>query len=142
MAPFVAQSPHLFPLSPHMATIRYNVHMQRTEDGYIIISCDFCGTDWDEVRPMIEGHHGSVLCLECLKTLLGTLTPAAEKFQCTMCLRSKPAGTPQWRPARPPDAPPPGLNCDAVICHDCVEQAADTYTRDQDIDWVRPDKQK
>jgi hypothetical protein len=114
--------------------------MQRTEDGYIIVSCDFCGTDWDEVRPMIEGHHGSVLCLECLKTLLGQLTPAAEKVQCTMCLRTKPAGALFWKPAPSTGAPPPGINPHAAICHDCVEQAADTFTRDKDIDWVRPDK--
>jgi len=116
--------------------------MQRTEDGFIIISCDFCGTDWDEVRPMIEGHHGSVLCLECLKVALDHLATAEGRCDCTMCLRELPGATmPHWRPARQPGAALlAGANPLAVICADCVNQAAGTFSKDPDVDWKRPVK--
>lgn len=101
--------------------------MQRTENGFIIISCDYCGTDWDEVKPMIEGHRGSVLCLNCLKVALTDLQPAAERFFCNLCVREHiPAGTPRWTsPARGTHA-----------CESCVKQAAVAFSRDPDVDWT------
>lgn len=100
--------------------------MQRTEHGYIIISCDYCGTDWDEVRPMIEGHRGSVLCLNCLKVALADLQPAAEAFTCNLCQRERiAAGTLQWT------SPAQGVHA----CESCVKQAAGTFSKDPDVDW-------
>lgn len=116
--------------------------MQRTEDGGIVISCDFCGSDWDEVKPMIEGHHGSVLCLECLASALelakptqvATDTAVGVQPACTMCLQEPEQGKAQWIP----DPRPVGANPTALICIDCINQAAGTFSKDPDIDWKRP----
>lgn len=114
--------------------------MQRTEDGLIIISCDFCGTDWDEVLPMIEGHHGSVLCLECLKLALDQLADTGDqKLECTMCIRPVAQAKRHWRPVRDAAvALPAGANPQALICEGCVNQAAGTFSKDPDVDWKRP----
>lgn len=101
--------------------------MQRTEDGGIVISCDFCGADWDEVKPMIEGHHGSVLCLECLKISLLEARAQSGRFTCTMCIREKlPESLPRWQSPKRPQA---------VVCQECIEQAARAFDRDEDVDW-------
>ena len=105
--------------------------MQRTQKDGVIISCDFCGTDWDQVRPMIEGHHGSVLCLECLKQALTHHAPAAQKFQCTLCLQDRPAGVKSWAPQPRPAA----ANPQARACLDCLHQAARAFDRDPDVAW-------
>ncbi len=106
--------------------------MQRYEDGGVVISCDFCGTDWDELLPMIEGHHGSVLCLECFKLALKAAAPADGPYACTLCLREKvPATLPRWRPEPLPDR----ANPQAVICQECILQAAKAFDRDEEVDW-------
>ena len=28
--------------------------------------CDFCRREWTEDSPMVEGHHGSLVCGRCL----------------------------------------------------------------------------
>ena len=108
--------------------------MQRTETDGIVISCDFCGTDWDEVLPMIEGHQGSVLCLSCLRYALDQATPAPEVFGCTMCLMEKPSQARCW--AHPAPGSAPGVNRDAVICWDCVRLGAGTFHKDRDVDFT------
>ncbi|MEX2216236.1 MAG: hypothetical protein WD768_19150 [Phycisphaeraceae bacterium] len=114
--------------------------MQRTEQGLVIISCDFCGTDWDEVIPMIEGHRGSILCLECLKVALDALVDTGEKkLDCTMCLQPVAEAKRHWKPARDTAVTlPPGGNAHAVLCESCMNQAAGTYSKDPDVDWKRP----
>ena len=130
--------------------------MQREEAGGIVISCDFCGTDWDEMIPMIEGHRGSVICLSCVeKALTGVgLPPGTEtevnsdgdappgatsgdtsggggggEFACTMCVREHlPGSLARWAS---PDHP-------AVVCQDCIDQAARAFDRDKETDWSRP----
>ncbi len=101
--------------------------MQRTEDGMVVISCDFCGSDWDEVKPMIEGHRGSVLCLNCLKTALVEMATGSQPYACTLCIREGlPPSLPRWQsPLRP----------QAVICEECIHQAAGAFNRDKDTDW-------
>lgn len=108
--------------------------MQRNENGGVVISCDFCGTDWDEVMAMIEGHHGSVLCLSCLKTALEQASASGEKFSCTMCLHEFPGDQPHWAP----NTRPPAANPAATICDGCINQAAGTFSKDPDVDWKRP----
>ena len=107
--------------------------MQKQQQDGVVIACDFCGDDWDEVKAMIEGHHGSVLCLECLKVAMAGMVPAAEPFNCTLCLREDlPAATPRWSPQpRPRDANP-----NAVVCEECLSQAARAFHRDKDVDWL------
>ncbi|MEX0654932.1 MAG: hypothetical protein WD534_15525 [Phycisphaeraceae bacterium] len=107
--------------------------MQRKEDGGIVISCDFCGVDWDEERAMVEGHQGSVLCLDCLKLALDQSEPADESFNCTMCLQEREPGKRWWMHPAPQDLP--GRNREAAICWDCVRLAAKTYHKDKDIDF-------
>lgn len=100
--------------------------MQRNENNLVVISCDYCGTDWDEVKPMIEGHRGSVLCLNCLKIALTDLQPADTEFLCNLCQRERlPTGTLRW--TSPVTA--------AHACTNCVHQAAGTFSKDPDVDW-------
>ena len=109
--------------------------MQRNENNGVVISCDFCGVDWDEVIPMIEGHRGSVLCLACLKQGLDQVKPQDGKFTCTLCLRDGlPADLARW--VHP--APTTTANPAAVMCIDCINQAAGTFSKDEDVDWRRP----
>lgn len=104
--------------------------MQRSENGGIIISCDFCASDWDPATglpPMMEGHHGSIICLGCLIRALTEARLGAGKFRCTLCLRENmPANMLRWS-----DAAHPG----AIACRDCLNQAAGTFNRDPDVDW-------
>ena len=94
--------------------------MQRHEEAGVIISCDFCGTDWDEVLPMIEGHHGSVICLACLERALAEAATTPQTFSCTLCLRDDlPSSLPRWS-AREAG---PGANPRAVACEECIRQA-------------------
>ena len=108
--------------------------MQRSEDGGIVISCDFCGTDWDEVLPMIEGHQGSILCLECLKRATDEITPTDESINCTLCLMEKEPDTPVWQPTERPET----ANSNAAICYSCMKQAMGTFSKDPDVDYKTP----
>tara|TARA_R110002111_G_scaffold240531_1_gene302212 strand:- start:111 stop:479 length:369 start_codon:yes stop_codon:yes gene_type:complete len=107
--------------------------MQRNEDGGIVISCDFCGTDWDEEIAMIEGHKGSVLCLACLTQALDNATPAEATYQCTLCLVGQPAELKRW--LHPNPTPSPGLNVGAPLCWDCIRLAAKGFHKDPDTDF-------
>ena len=102
---------------------------QRIEDGGLIVSCNFCGTDWDGQWAAIEGHRGSIVCLECIKIAIDNQTLGAEPYTCPLCLRDKiPASIPRWSHPNHPEA---------FACHNCIEQAADTFTKDADIPWKR-----
>jgi len=101
--------------------------MQRIEDGGLIISCDFCRTDWNGQDPVIEGHRGAIICLECVKLALDALTPANETFKCTLCLREPlPPTMPRWNHPQNPTT---------SACRDCIHQAADVFDRDPDVNW-------
>jgi hypothetical protein len=102
--------------------------MQRQTPEGIVLACDFCHRDWDGQEPMIEGHHGHILCLECLKVALAQCAPVPDaKYACTMCLRYNIPGTlAQWRnPAHP----------EAVVCRDCIVQSAGTFSKSRHTDW-------
>lgn len=110
--------------------------MQRTVDDGLIISCDFCGVDWDPLTgmpPMTEGHRGSVLCLDCLKRALPESAPADREFECTMCLQHHPPSTRRWEHPNAPDRP--GANPAASLCWACTRLAAKTFHKDKDIDF-------
>jgi len=107
--------------------------MQREEDGGVVISCDFTGTDWDEHIAMIEGHKGSVICLEGLALAIDGAAETAENFRCTMCIRAFKAPERAWRHPEPP----PGANPAAVICWDCIQQADRAFAKDPDTEWQR-----
>ncbi len=100
---------------------------QRLENGFVIISCDFCRTDWDGASPAVEGHRGSIICLECLKAGLGSLEPAEAPFDCILCLRSRiPALVGRWHHHANPDV---------FACGGCLRQAAEAFSKDPDIDF-------
>ena len=107
--------------------------MQRTENNLVILSCDFCGKDWDEVIPMIEGHRGSIICLDCLEKALQQATSSDTQYDCTMCLQEKPGKLKHWRNSTPVSIE--GLNPHAVICWDDIRQAAKAFHKDKEIDF-------
>ena len=109
--------------------------MQRTEDGRVIISCDFTGIDWDERIPMIEGHRGSVLSLDALAMAVEGAAPLKAEMACTMCLRQVEPGAKAWRHPQPPALP--GTNPAALICWDCIQQADRAFAKDPDTPWDR-----
>ena len=112
--------------------------MQHTTPDGIVISCDFCGTDWDaydpvQANPMTEGHHGSVICLACVKRALEEASPSADDFKCTLGLTDHDAGEVCWR--HPEAAPSAGLNPHAVVHWDNIRQAGRGFGKDPDIDF-------
>ena len=59
------------------------------------ILCDFCERPtWEMDIPSIEGHHGSVFCVECLEQAWDRLVvekeeiPSDPEWKCCMCLES------------------------------------------------------
>mgnify|MGYP006299636091 CR=1 FL=1 len=104
--------------------------MQKKEDGYIVIACDFTGTEWDEQIPMIEGHRGAVICLDALKLAIEQASEAEEPFTCTLCRREREAGKKMWRHPEPPD----GANPDAVVCWPCINMADRAFGEEPDTD--------
>src|SRR4051794_18944156 len=101
--------------------------MQREDPDGIVIVCDFCRRDWDGQEAMIEGHHGSILCLECLKLALDEQKNGEDKYKCTLCLRFNiPPSVPRWSRSGNPDA---------VACQECLYQAAKTFGRNPDVDF-------
>jgi ClpX C4-type zinc finger len=101
--------------------------MQREDPDGIVLVCDFCRRDWDGQEPMIEGHHGSILCLECLKVALRDQAAGGGKYKCTLCLRfNMPPELPHWAN--------PG-HLEAIVCQECLYQAARAFSRNPDIPW-------
>ena len=106
--------------------------MQRETPEGINFLCDFCQREWDGQEPMIEGHHGSILCLVCLKRALAECAPGAvggeDKFKCTLCLRFNiPATLAHWHH---PDHP------EVLACRDCIVQSAGTFSKSPHADWT------
>ena len=100
--------------------------MQRIEDNALIVSCDFCGVDWDGSSPVIEGHRGAIVCLECLKKALTESAVHEGDFKCVLCLREPiRASVKRWQGARP----------GVFACEGCILQAAEVFDKDPDIPW-------
>jgi len=111
-----------------------NATMQRETSDGIVIACDFCGDDWDQLKPMMEGHRGSVICLSCLEAAAGGLAPAPDPFECTLCLRPIEAPAISW--SRPD--PPATANAAARICEKCIRQATAIFAKDPDVPFEKP----
>jgi len=99
--------------------------------------CDFCGAHWREDLPMVEGHHGSLVCGGCLTgafraTWLTGGEPATrvEGETCRMCLERR--DEPHWRG-----------DSGGLACRRCVKMAAVMLERDADRSeegrWRRPE---
>jgi hypothetical protein len=100
--------------------------------------CDFCGEHWREDRPMVEGHHGSLVCGTCLTAAFratwlasGTAGDGADPpaDACRLCLERR--DEPHWRGAT-----------GGLACKRCVKMAAVMLERDADRPeaerWKRP----
>lgn len=102
--------------------------MQREEPDGIVISCDFCGVDWDGQAAMVEGHHGSILCLGCMQSALENSFNGDGPYRCTLCLREKlPPSLPRWRNECHPET---------LVCQECVHQAAKAFSRATHVDFT------
>ncbi|MEK6703565.1 MAG: hypothetical protein AABZ53_14990 [Planctomycetota bacterium] len=93
--------------------------------------CDFCGCEWTEELPMIEGHKGSLICGACLReacrrvVVLGE-NSAEEGYSCTLCLLTK--AEPAWL----------SKATGAVVCHWCIDRSATMLAKDKDMGWTKP----
>ena len=104
--------------------------MQREEPEGIVIACDFCRRDWDGQEPMIEGHHGSVLCLACMKQALGEQAVGEGKYKCTLCLRFNiPPSVPRWHH-------PEHTEAEGLVCQECLYQAGKAVGRNKEVDFT------
>lgn len=102
--------------------------MQRQDTDGVVIVCDFCRRDWDGVEAMIEGHLGSIICLSCLQKALDTQAPLSGKFKCTMCQRfNMPPEMPRYHSEVAPT--------EAIICQECLYQAAGAFSKNPDVEW-------
>jgi hypothetical protein len=105
---------------------------------YEDVLCNFCGRPWDPddpSRPLIEGHHGSHLCGECLALAYMAIVFEGRNDRtagqaCTMCLEER--DDELWRS--------PEL-ADACVCRRCVKQSATALEKDPDYRWRRPVKE-
>jgi hypothetical protein len=113
------------------------MHKPGTDPDHVEMSdvlCDFCRREWVETRPMVEGHHGSVICGDCLRVAFATvvnagMNTAAAGYKCTMCLENRDDDA--WEsPAYP----------EAAICRRCIKMGAVMLERDEESGWRRPEK--
>jgi hypothetical protein len=103
-------------------------------EGNAFFVCDCCMQHWDEDRPMVEGHQGSLICSQCLTVGYGSLVHLHEGGEhagnkCVMCIEHR--SEPLWQsPLRP----------EIFVCVRCIRQAAGTLSADPDFGWKRPEK--
>lgn len=104
------------------------------EHGNLIFCCDFCGSAWDDHRPMVEGHRGSLICGNCLSIAYMELvhldtgvTPPREQA-CVLCLENGREGLHWVSP----------LNESVIACRRCIKQSAGVLHKDPDIPWKKP----
>jgi hypothetical protein len=108
--------------------------MQREDSDGIVIVCDFCWRDWDGQEAMVEGHHGSIICLACLKKALVEQAVLPEKYACTLCLRFNISPElPRWLGV---EAEAGGAGKRAVVCQECLYQSARAFSRNEGVDFV------
>jgi hypothetical protein len=118
-------------LAQHTRNYARGVRREGTDPNHVRmhdVLCDFCHTPWTLDRPMVEGHHGSCICGNCLRaawaltvTAQSSDRPDGTPTKCTMCLEERTDRTFQ-SPAYP----------DACICLRCVRLASRAVARDAD----------
>lgn len=94
--------------------------------------CDFCGQYWTDVRPMVEGHEGSLICSECLKVahvevLVAKASSLGPGAKCVLCLEERKDAN--WQSP---------MFEQAVACARCIRQASTALAQDPDSGWSRP----
>ncbi|RLS88174.1 MAG: hypothetical protein DWI10_09375 [Planctomycetota bacterium] len=102
---------------------------------YEDVLCNFCHQPWDPddpSRPLIEGHHGSHLCGECLSLAYQAIVHEGQNLRveglpCSMCLEQRDDEC--WRSAEFPDV---------CLCRRCIKQGATALEKDKEYTWKRP----
>ncbi|MAB82175.1 MAG: hypothetical protein CMJ24_01910 [Phycisphaerae bacterium] len=95
------------------------------------ILCDFCHrATWSKEIASIEGHHGSIVCSDCLACAWVEVVQAEAGIRldgaaCTMCLEER--TDPAWRSP---------LHEAACICRRCIKLAGRAFKKDGHSDWV------
>jgi hypothetical protein len=105
------------------------------------VLCDFCHREWTDDIAMIEGHHGSCICGNCLKLAYMQLVMQCDnsiinEFKCPLCLETAADRNALDRSAEPGWASP--ILPDVVVCRRCVKRAAGALHKDPDFDWRKP----
>jgi hypothetical protein len=101
------------------------------------VLCDFCERQWTEDIPMIEGHHGSIICGKCLRVAYQSVVHDGERAAveadatCTMCLEHRDT-EPHWRSP---------VRAEGLVCKRCIKLAAGALERDEDFGWKRPGRE-
>ena len=93
------------------------------------VLCDFCHkAAWADDAPCVEGHHGSIICGDCLTHAFAALAQggAGSSEPCTMCLEVRDEYA--WH----------GTQTEAHICRRCIKQAAGALHKSTDWDWSKP----
>lgn len=101
------------------------------------VLCDFCGREWGESLPMVEGHLGSCICGDCLRDAYLALVVAGgggagagtegERGACRLCREERDDGS--WT----------GALAGARVCRRCVRQSAAVLQKDPDLGWRKPE---
>ena len=95
------------------------------------VLCDFCGREWSDALPMVEGHQGACICGDCLREAYRALVlaepPAGEPARCTLCLEER--ADPSWESGRGPGR----------ACRRCIRQSAAVLQKDAGTGWRRPE---
>ncbi len=108
------------------------------------VLCDFCGREWGESLPMVEGHLGSCICGDCLRDAYRALVVAAAEGvaadaggaggaggsghgACRLCREERDERS--WSGALP----------GARVCRRCVRQSAAVLQKDPDLGWRKPE---
>lgn len=119
-----------------------------TSTGNDFFRCDFCLRGWREDLPMVEGHKGSLICMECLSAACQRVAverngvPHEQITGCTLCLQHR--EMPYWQRADYDHDAPGAAELahaqlgPAAICEQCIVQCAGMMEKDPETNWVRP----
>lgn len=102
-------------------------------EGNAFFKCDFCTSPWDEDRPMVEGHRGSLICGRCLSLAYREVVLAnagvgpASGVGCALCLQTNEVL--HWQSP---------LDESVVACRECITRSARMLDKDTDYAWSLP----
>jgi hypothetical protein len=90
---------------------------------------------------MVEGHHGSCICGNCLTiaytiVVLHDRSTAPADFTCTMCLEKNADREAEKRADNTGWQSP--MHDGAIICRRCVKLAGGTLHKDAESNWRKP----
>ncbi len=107
---------------------------QKDANEHLVFVCDFCHQPWDDSRPMVEGHRGSLICANCLSigyteiVHLKLGSPVEREDTCLLCLEHG-RDDPHWRSP---------MFDQAIACRRCLKQSAGVLHKDPDYTWQKP----